>query len=186
MPSSTRCRMRAGTARTRCVSMLRSTVIICDTLITDGFESPDSDLATRTFPGASASERLDVTTVTTTVAMRLSLNGFDWTISTGRRNPGPDPVGVGKVAHQISPRLMTQRLSLRLGKRFIQTRWRFAVHGIKLGRNRDGSSRAQIRGESIRIKLTAGKFELPRKMLAGLKYGIGNRDSHLHSAMVSP
>jgi hypothetical protein len=128
--------------------MLRSIVIVCETLITDDFVSPDSDLPTRTFPGASASARLDVTTVTTTVAMRLSLKGFDWTISTGRRNLGPDPVGVGKDAHQISPRFMTQCLSLRLRKRFIEARRDRGVDGVKLGSNRDGSSRAQICGSA--------------------------------------
>ncbi len=40
----------------------------------------------------------------TTVLMRLLLKLSDETISTGRRNPGPEPLGSGKDAHQISPR----------------------------------------------------------------------------------
>ena len=180
MPSSTRCMVTAGTARTRWVSMLRSIVIICETLTTDGFASADSDFPTRTFPGASASERLDVITATITVAIRLSLNGFDWIISTGRRNAGPDPVGIGNEAHQISPRFMTQGLFLRLGKRFGETGRRCGVDFVKLGRYRNGPSGAQIRCESIRVELASGEFELPCKMLAGLEYGIGNRDCDLH------
>lgn len=49
----------------------------CDTLMTDGFDNPDSVLPTRIFPGASANAKLDVIVAMTTVAMRLSLNGFD-------------------------------------------------------------------------------------------------------------
>ena len=51
-------------------------------------------------------------TATTAVEMRLSLNGSDWMTSTGRRNPGPEPVGGGNVAHQTSPRFTAQALEL--------------------------------------------------------------------------
>lgn len=43
----------------------------------EGFDNPDSLLPIRIFPGASANARLDVIAAMTTVAMRLSLNGFD-------------------------------------------------------------------------------------------------------------
>ncbi len=178
--------MTDGAARTRLVSMLRSMVIICETLITEGFESPDSDLAIRTFPGASASDRFEVTTATITVAMRLSLNGFDWMISTGRRSPGPEPTGTGKEAHQSSPRFMTKNQSLRLGKRFVKTRGCVGVDRVKLGGNRNGSSGTQVRCESIRVELAPGKFELPRQMFAGLKHRIGNGDCDFHIERVSP
>jgi len=39
--------------------------------MTEGLVSPDSDFPTRTFPGASASAKLEVTMATTTVAIRL-------------------------------------------------------------------------------------------------------------------
>ncbi len=58
------------------VSSVRSKVRIYDTLTTDGLDKPESDLAKRTLPGASANARFDVTTATMTVAMRLSLKGF--------------------------------------------------------------------------------------------------------------
>ena len=49
----------------------------------------------RTLPGESANDRFDVMTAAITVAMRLWLNGSDWITSTGRRKPGPEPVGAG-------------------------------------------------------------------------------------------
>jgi hypothetical protein len=162
------------------VSTVRSMVIICEIFTTDALESPDSDFPTRTFPGASARARFDVTTATITVAMRLSLNGFDCTMSTGRLNPGPDPDGVGKDAHQISPRLMTQGLFLGRGNRFVETGGCPSVDGVELGSNSRGSPRAQIRRERIGIELASGKFELPGEMLAGLKYRVRNGNCHLH------
>jgi hypothetical protein len=51
---------------------------------------------------------LDVTASTTTVLMRLWLNGLDCTMSTGRREPGPEPVGSGNEAHHTSPRFTAQ------------------------------------------------------------------------------
>ncbi len=143
------------TARTRWVSVLRSMVMIWETLITDGFVSPDSDFPTRTFPGASASARLDVTTVTTTVAMRLSLNGFDWTMRTACATTDRIPAGVGKEAHQISPRFMLQDLFLRLGERIIETGWLRRIDGVELGCHGNGSPGAQIRGKSIGIELAS-------------------------------
>ena len=38
-----------------------------------------------------------------TVAIRLRFKASDWTISTGRRNPGAERLGAGKSAHQMSP-----------------------------------------------------------------------------------
>lgn len=52
-------------------------VNIWETLTTEGFDKPESDFAMRTLPGAFANARLDVKTATITVAIRLSLNGFD-------------------------------------------------------------------------------------------------------------
>jgi hypothetical protein len=131
-------------------------VIISEILITDGFTTPDFDLPIRTFPGASASERFDVTTATITVAIRLSLKGFDWITGTGRRKPGPDPAGIGKDARQISPRFMTQGLDLRLDKGFVETRRGCRVDRVYLGRNRNGTPGAQISRESVRIELASG------------------------------
>ena len=137
---------------------------------------PDSDFPTRTFPGASARSRFDVTTATI-IAMRLSLNGFD---RTSHLNPGSDPDGAGKEAHQISPRLMTQGLFLRGGNRVLETRGCRSVDGVELGGHRRGSPRIQICSERIRIELASGKFELPGEMLASLKDRVRNGNCHLH------
>src|SRR5699024_6979893 len=91
----------------------RSSVMSCDTLTTEAFGIPPSDLLKRTLPGAAAKHKLEVTTATMTVAMRLSLNGFDWTTRTGRRKPGPEPVGAGNDAHHNSPRFICDRPELR-------------------------------------------------------------------------
>lgn len=81
-----------------------STVMICETFTTDGFESPEPLVGMRTFPGASASRRFDVTTAAITVLMRLVLKLSAETINSGRRKPGPDPDGLVNDAHQSSPR----------------------------------------------------------------------------------
>src|SRR6266852_3628772 len=39
--------------------------------------------------------------------MRLALNSLACTTSTGRRAPGPEPVGSGSEAHHTSPRYTT-------------------------------------------------------------------------------
>ena len=70
-PSSIWRIVSAGSPRTRCVSSSRSSVMTCETFTTDVLANPDSDLPTRTLPGASASARLDVITATMTVAIRL-------------------------------------------------------------------------------------------------------------------
>ncbi len=76
-PSSTRRWASSGRARVRALSRARSSVINCETLTTEGRESPESRLSRRTLPGASASARLDVIATTTTVPILLALKGSD-------------------------------------------------------------------------------------------------------------
>jgi hypothetical protein len=92
-----------GRSDTRCVSASRSIVTSWDTLATDSFASPVTRADRRTFPGASAHRRLLVSGTQTAVAIRLRLSASPWTTTTGRRNPGPEPVGTGNSAHQTSP-----------------------------------------------------------------------------------
>ena len=63
----------------------RSSVSNCETLATEGFDKPVLREERDTFPGADANFRLDVTTATITVPIRLSLKLSDEMISTGRR-----------------------------------------------------------------------------------------------------
>jgi len=98
----------AGPSRpARVVSKDLSSVTSCDTLTTDGFARPVPVVVQGTFPGASASRVLPVMTAAMTVAIRLTLKPSSETMSTGRRNPGPERAGSGIDAHQISPRFTT-------------------------------------------------------------------------------
>jgi hypothetical protein len=53
-----------------------------------------------TLPGASTRRRFEVSTTAMTVRRRLRLNASSCTISSGRRNPGSDPPGSPRSAHQ--------------------------------------------------------------------------------------
>jgi hypothetical protein len=84
---------------------------ICETFATESRGSPVASEDSAAFPGAPASSRLDVRGTQTTVAIRLWLNAFPWTMRTGRRRPGPGPTGSGSSAHQISPCPISSRLA---------------------------------------------------------------------------
>ena len=89
-----------------------SMVIIWETLITLSLGNFDFLEESKTLPGAAARRVFDVITTAIIVLILLSLNSFDWMISTGLWYPGPEPTGSGSVAHQISPRLITILLFL--------------------------------------------------------------------------
>jgi len=76
---------------------------ISDALATESFGKRVERARSKTLPGASDHLRLDVNGTHTTVEMRLKFRLSPWTISTGRRRPGPEPVGSGRSAHQMSP-----------------------------------------------------------------------------------
>jgi len=97
---------RVGSFPARSVRSLLFKVTIWDTLATEGLGSPVMGGGRRTFPGARAHFTLLVNGTQTTVATRLRLNASPCTTATGRRNPGLDPWGAGKSAHQTSPRAM--------------------------------------------------------------------------------
>jgi hypothetical protein len=73
-------------------------------LTTDALLRPVPRLPHRTLPGASASLTFEVMMAATTVAILLRLKLSAEMTSNGRLKPGPDPVGLGSEAHQISPR----------------------------------------------------------------------------------
>src|SRR5262245_19650317 len=83
-----------------------STVNSCDTLITELLFRFARRLERYTLPGAAASLVLEVTSAAITVLIALRLKVSACAITTGCRKPGPEPVGCGKSAHQISPRLI--------------------------------------------------------------------------------
>jgi hypothetical protein len=70
---------------------------------TESFGNPVARARKLTLPGAFASRRLLVRGIATTVAMRLRLKALPCTIRTGRRRPGPEPIGSGRSAQKTSP-----------------------------------------------------------------------------------
>src|SRR6185503_13320295 len=103
IPESTRLSFVRGNFPERPVSSVLSKLTIWETFATDSFGSPVNRTGSRTLPGALAHLVLLVSGTQTTVASRLRLNESPCTTTTGLRNPGPDPVGSGRSAHQISP-----------------------------------------------------------------------------------
>ena len=100
----------AGEIRpTRSSRSARSRATTCDTFATESFGKPVIPMANSTFPGASSHRRLLVSGTQTTVASRLRFKASPWTTTTGRRNPGPEPVGSGNSAQHTSPWAITNR-----------------------------------------------------------------------------
>ncbi len=91
-----------------------SSVMIWLTLITESLLSLDSFFGNKLLPGASISRRLDVMTAARTVFILLSLKLFEDTMTTGLRNPGPEPLGSASEAHHISPLFITILPCLRI------------------------------------------------------------------------
>lgn len=103
IPVRTRFSWRDDSFPARSVKRVLSRAMIWETLATESFGRSVSFADKKTFPGASAHWRLLVNGTQTIVAIRLLFKGSPWTTATGRRKPGPDPVGSGRSAHHISP-----------------------------------------------------------------------------------
>jgi len=103
IPESTSSSFGRASLPVRSVRSVLSSVTSWETLATDSFGSPVALGGSRTFPGAVAHFRLLVKGTQTTVAIRLRLSASPWTTTTGRRKPGPEPLGSGRSAHQTSP-----------------------------------------------------------------------------------
>ena len=104
-PSSTWCMVALDARPLRSVRNRRSSVTTCETLTTDRRVKPVPRRGRGTLPGAAANRWFEVMATTRTVAIWLLLKSSDCTTSTGRLYPGSEPVGTGRLAHQISPRL---------------------------------------------------------------------------------
>ena len=73
-PSSTRSNIFPGSTFTLLSRSFRLMVTTCEMFTTDALASPESDLLTRTFPGACARARFEVIVATRMVAILLLLN----------------------------------------------------------------------------------------------------------------
>ena len=84
-------------------------VTTCETFAAESLGRPVIRAVSSTLPGASAHRRLLVSGTQTTVATRLRFRASPWITTTGRRNPGPEPVGAGNSAQHTSPWEITIR-----------------------------------------------------------------------------
>jgi hypothetical protein len=107
IPARTRSVFARDSLPARSVSSDLSSTTTCDTFATESFGRPVRRVLRRRFPGALPHLRLLVSGTHRTVAILLRLNESPCTTTTGRRNPGPEPVGSRRSAHQISPWAIT-------------------------------------------------------------------------------
>jgi len=103
IPENTNSILERGSLLTRLVKRPLSRETIWDTFATESFGSPVARAERLTFPGAKAHFKLLVRGTQTTVEMRLWFSASPCTTTTGRRKPGPEPVGSGSSAHHTSP-----------------------------------------------------------------------------------
>jgi hypothetical protein len=108
-PARTKSTFSRGSLDTRSISAALSAVNTCDTFATDSFGRPVTREDSNTLPSASAHRRLLVSGMQITVDIRLRLSSSPCTTMIGLGNPGSDPDGIGRSAHQISPCQITIR-----------------------------------------------------------------------------
>jgi hypothetical protein len=111
-----------GSMVTNPVSRDLSRVTIWEKLITDVFARPDAAFSNRMFAGADARLVFEVITAQIVVLMALRLKESFWSISTGRRLAGSEPREAGRLAHQISPFIITSLLRKLLRSERVQGR----------------------------------------------------------------
>jgi hypothetical protein len=109
MPARINSKWRFESFPTSSVSNSRSRVIIWEALATESLGRPVARAGRSTLPGASAHRRLLVKGTHTTLLIRLRFSASPWTTRTGRRKPGPEPVGSGRFAQYTWPWATTNR-----------------------------------------------------------------------------
>jgi hypothetical protein len=109
MPVRINSRWRLDSFPTSLVSNSRSRVMIWEALATESLGRPVARAGRSTLPGASAQLRLLVKGTHTTLLIRLRFSASPCTTRTGRRKPGPEPVGSGRFAQYTWPWATTIR-----------------------------------------------------------------------------
>jgi len=109
MPERITSSWRFDSLPTSSVSSSRSSVTIWEVFATESLGRPVVRAGRITLPGASAQARLLVNGTQTTVLTRLRFSESPWTTTTGRRKPGPEPVGSGRLAQYTCPWAITIR-----------------------------------------------------------------------------
>jgi len=147
MPARTRSSWRFDNLPTSSVSNSRSTVIIWEAIVTESFGNPVALAGRSALPGASAQVRLLVKGTQTTVRIRLRLRSSPWTTRTGRRKPGPEPVGSGRLAQYRWPWEITTRCFQAAVLPLPQSPDR---DECRLRHKRDSSPRLQLQDHGVR------------------------------------
>ncbi len=155
IPKNSSSSLPRGSRPTRFVNSSLSRVSSCDTFATESLGRPVVRAERRTFPGAKPHFRLLVSGTHTTVAIRLWFNASLWTTTTGLRKPGPEPVGAGKSAHQISP-------------------WEITTRSV-----------GQIFAQRVTEQSTPRPSRTPRKTLCAFEEIVGNRNGCFHTQSIT-
>ena len=122
----------------------------------------------------------------TTVEIRLSLNGLDWITTTGRRHPGPEPVGAGSEAHHTSPRFIGEYLELNALQSLVDCRRFFAIDGIKTLSDGMSAVNTNVLRNGLCIQAATRLIQPLCQMLCGSKHWIRKGNGDFHAAIVSP
>lgn len=109
MPASSKSSQAGEIRPARCSGSDRSRARICVAFPTVSFGRPVAAAASNTLPGASAHRSLLASGTQAALANRLRFSASPWTTTTGRRNPGPEPVGSGNSARHTSSWEITVR-----------------------------------------------------------------------------
>ncbi|MCA9233609.1 MAG: hypothetical protein KDA57_23415, partial [Planctomycetales bacterium] len=83
------------------------------------------------------------------------------------------PVGVGRDAHQTSPRFIFESRELRRCEHGIYLRNGFGIDVVEFGRNGGGTVRVEVGRQRLRVELAPGDTHLLRKTFGGIEHGIG-------------
>ena len=161
MPASSKLIFACEIRPVRSSRSVRSRATTCDTFATESFGKPVIPAVNSTFPGASAHRKLLVSGTQTAVASRLRFNASPWTMTTGRRNPGPEPAGSGSSAQHTSPWEITIR------------RDRAPAGLPRRGRRHRSRQPRRIRGSSCRLSRHAhGAQDIRRAPPHTLRFAI--------------
>ena len=187
MPRSASADMRP----TRDVRSRLSTVISCETFTTESRASPTALRPRRTFPGAAARRRLEVTTAQIVVPIALSLKSLDCTTRTGRRKPAPIqpdrrarptrsrrdalPALLGQRSRLHLPKDGIEPCAARLGTVYRIEPFAYPEELFLLDEFRDGS----------RVQLTAGDSTPLREAFGLLEYLVRERDRCFHDNSIT-
>ena len=154
---------------------------------TESLERPVAFAVSKTLPGASAQCRLLVSGMHTTVAILLRLNESLWTTTTGHLNPGSEPRGSPRSAHQTSPWEITTRsvqaCDAPLPKELVRADLR--AHHVESLRHLVRRVPGDVFAHGSGVDLAAGLLGTASERLSLFEHVIWNRDRCLHTGSIT-